>query len=109
MFNQKQKLKTWDELKQEYRFLENKRFLFMQLLHAISKSWKEDLSNIKDSIHNLIIQDHHIIRKRNMYFLNRLRSKEIFLLLKKKNKMRQDYIIKRSSAIAILTEKTFTF
>ena len=25
-FNERQKLKTWDELKQEYRFQENKRF-----------------------------------------------------------------------------------
>ena len=77
MFTERQKLKTWDELKQEYRFLENKRFLFMQLLHAIPKSWKEDLSKVKENIHNLIIQDHHIIRKHHMYFLNRLGSKEI--------------------------------
>ena len=77
MFNERQKLKAWDELKQEYRFLENKRFLFMQLLHAIPKSWKEDLSKVKENIHNLIIQDHHIIRKHHMYFLNRLGSKEI--------------------------------
>ena len=47
LFNKRQKLKTWDELKQEYRFLENKRFLFMHLLHEIPKSWKEDLSNVK--------------------------------------------------------------
>ena len=30
-------MKTWDELKQEYGFHENKRFLFIQLLH---KSWQ---------------------------------------------------------------------
>ena len=50
LFNERQKLKTWDELKQEYRFLENKRFLFMQLLYAIPKSWKEDLSKVKENI-----------------------------------------------------------
>ena len=81
LFNERQKLKTWDELKQEYRFHENKRFLFMQLLHAIPKSWKEELSNVKENIHNLIIQDHHIIRKNHMYFLNRLSSKEIYNFL----------------------------
>ena len=81
MFNERQKLKTLDELKQEYRFLENKRFLFMQLLHAIFKSWKEDLFKVKENIHNLIIQDHHIIRKHRMYFLNRLSSKEIYNFL----------------------------
>ena len=55
LFHERQKLKTWEELKQEYRFLEIKRFLFMQLLHAIPKSWKEDLSNLKENTDNLII------------------------------------------------------
>ena len=74
-------MKTWDELEQEYRFLENKRFLFMQLLHAVPKSWKDDLFKVKENIHNLIIQDHHIIRKHHMDFLNRLSSKEIYNFL----------------------------
>ena len=74
-------MKTLDELKQEYRFLENKKFLFMQLLHAIFKSWKEDLFKVKENIHNLIIQDHHIIRKHHMCFRNRLSSKEIYNFL----------------------------
>ena len=81
MFNERQKLKTLDELKQEYRFLENKRFLFMQLLHAVPKSWEDDLFKVKENIHNLIIQDHHIIRKHHMHFLNRLSSKEIYNFL----------------------------
>ena len=74
-------MKTWDELEQEYRFLENKRFLFMQLLHAVPKSWEDDLFKVKENIHNLIIQDHHIIRKHHMHFLNRLSSKEIYNFL----------------------------
>ena len=53
----------------------------MQLLHAIPKSWKEDLSKVKENIHNLIIQDDHIIRKHHMYFLDRLSSKEIYNFL----------------------------
>ena len=81
MFNEKRKLKTWDELKQEYGFHEYKRFLLMQLLHAIPKSWKNDLSHVKENIHNLVIQIHHIIRKHHMYFLNRLSSKEIYNFL----------------------------
>ena len=54
-----------------------KDFLFRQLLHAIPKSWKKYLSDVRDNIHNLIIQHHHIIRKHHMSFLNRLNSKEI--------------------------------
>ena len=76
LFNERQKLKTQGELKQEYGFYENKKCLFMQLLHAIPKSWKNDISEVKENIDNLVIQDHHIIRKHPMHFLNRLSSKE---------------------------------
>ena len=81
----------------------------MQLLHAISKSRKNDLSDVQENIDNLVIQDHHIIRKHHVFL--RLRSKQftILLLLKKKNNLHQDYTIKRSSAISILTGKKSTY
>ena len=48
----------------------------MQLLHTIPQSWKEDISNVRENIHNMVIHDHHIIGKHHIYFLNRLSSKE---------------------------------
>ena len=72
MFNERQKLKTWDELKQEYGFHENKRFLFVRLLHAIPKSGKTDLPDVKENIDILVNQVHHIIRKR-------MQSHELFM------------------------------
>ena len=50
----------------------------MQLFYAIPKSWINDLSDVKENIHNLIFQDHHLLRKHHMYFLNRLSSKKIY-------------------------------
>ena len=50
----------------------------MQLLHAIPKSWKNVLFDVKENIHDLVIQDRHLIKKTHMYFLNRLNSKEIY-------------------------------
>ena len=50
----------------------------MQLLHAIPKSWKNVLFDVKENIHDLVIQDRHLIKKPHMYFLNRLNSKEIY-------------------------------
>ena len=49
LFNERQKLKTWDELEQEYNFHEYKNFLFMQLLYPIHKSWKNNLSGYPQS------------------------------------------------------------
>ena len=53
----------------------------MQILHAVPKPWRNYLSDVKGNIHNLVIQDHHIIRKHHIYFLDRLSSKEIYNFL----------------------------
>ena len=84
----------------------------MQLIHAIPKSCKEHLSNVKEKIHNLIIQDHRIIRQQHMYFLNRLSSKEIynFLMAQKEEKTAlRLYYQKKFSNSKILTGKKFTY
>lgn len=41
----------------------------MQLIFAISKTWKGDLAVVKENIHNLVIRDHHLITKSIFYFL----------------------------------------
>ena len=50
---------------------------------------KNNLSDVKENMHNLVIQDHHLIRKHHMCFLNRLSSKEIynFLIYLQKKKL----------------------
>ena len=35
----------------------------MEVLHAIPKSWKTNLSAVKENIDNLVNQDHHLVRK----------------------------------------------
>ena len=40
-----------------------------------------NLCNVKENIHNLIIQDHCVIGKHHIYFLNSLSSKEIYNFL----------------------------
>ena len=48
----------------------------MLLLHVVTKSWKKDLSAVKENIGNLVIQNHHVTRKHHIYFPNRLSSKK---------------------------------
>ena len=40
-----------------------------------------NLCNVKENIHNLISQDHRVIGKHHIYFLNSLSSKEIYNFL----------------------------
>ena len=42
---------------------------------------KNDLSDVKENIHDLIFQNHHLIRKHHIHFTNRLSSKEIYNVL----------------------------
>ena len=45
------------------------------------KHGKNDLCDVKENIHNLFFQVHHLIRKHHIYFLNRLSRKEIYNFL----------------------------
>ena len=53
-------------------FMRIKDFYLCSLLHAIPKSWKNDLPDVKENIDNLVNQVHHIIRKR-------MQSYELFM------------------------------
>ena len=55
----------------------------MQLLYAIPKSWINSVSDVKEYIHN---QHHHLMRKRQIYLLNKIGSKKIFFFLSERRK-----------------------
>ena len=71
-------LKMWEVLKEEYQLNENKKFAFIQIIHAIPKSWKENLASTLENIDNLVVQDHHLIQKNQVCILNKLTSKKIY-------------------------------
>ena len=63
LFQNNQQIKKWDELKTEFDLIENEKFLLVQITHALPISLKEILGNYTESINNLHIQDHHLIKK----------------------------------------------
>ena len=64
LFNERQKLKTWDELEQEYTFHEYKNFYLCSYYIQFINQGK----TIFLVIHNLVLQDHHLIRKTSHVF-----------------------------------------
>ena len=68
LFQKKQQIKKWDELKTESDLIENEKFLIVKITHALPSSLNEILRNYTDSINNLVIQDHHLIKKNIKYF-----------------------------------------
>ena len=47
----------------EFDLIENEKFLVVQIINALPSSRKEILQNYTDSIDNLVIQDHDLIKK----------------------------------------------
>ena len=60
-------IKKWNELKTEFDLNENEKFLIVQIIHALPILGKEILRNYTESINNLVIQDHHLIKNIKYY------------------------------------------
>ena len=81
LFQNNQQIKKWNELKTEFDLIENEKFLMVQIIHALPISWKETLRNYTESINNLVIQDHHLIKKHQILSLNKLNSAALYKIL----------------------------
>ena len=53
----------------------------MPLLHARPKAQKKDLPAVKQTIDDFSTQDHHLVKKHQIYFLNRITSKKSYNIL----------------------------
>ena len=67
-----QQIKKWNKLKTEFDLIDNEKFLIVQIIHALPILWKEILRNHTESINNLVIQDHHLVKEHQILSLNKL-------------------------------------
>ena len=56
------------QIKTEFDLIENEKFLIVQITHALPISWKDILRIYTETISNLVIQDHHLIKKHEMKY-----------------------------------------
>ena len=81
-------LESWNDLKIEYN-LTNKTYIqWLQLKHAIPLKWKAIIKQNPGKVSDLLIHDHHLIKKARILTLEKLSSKELYsiLITKFKNK-----------------------
>ena len=76
-----QQIKKWNKLKTEFDLNDNEKFLIVQIIHALPILWKEILWNYTESINNLVIQDHHLIKEHQILSLNKLNSATLYEIL----------------------------
>ena len=87
-------IKPWEDIKIEFHFKDTQKIYWLQIIDALPKSWKDAILKDKGNAKNLVIFDHHIVRKSQICSLNKLTSKELYLILVDANTVKptaQDY------------------
>ena len=87
-------IKLLEDIKIEFHLRETHKIYWLQITNALPKSWKDIILKDKVNAKNLVIFDHHIVRKSQICSLNKLTSKELYLILVDANTVKptaQDY------------------
>ena len=75
MFNDNGNIKPCKDLKTEFHLKDTHKIYWLQIIDALPKSWKDAILKDKGNAKNLVIFDHHIVRKSQICSLNKLNSK----------------------------------
>ena len=73
-------IKPWKQLQGEYVLANKLKFKWIQLIHFLPKPWIKQIFIDSGNSINLTIQDHHLIKKHQILFLNKLDSKELYYI-----------------------------
>ena len=79
-FDSAGKLKSWETFKEEFNMTDACKFQWLQIIHAIPKKWRESISDFDGNLESLIIKDHNLIKKNQVYSITRFDSKELYKL-----------------------------
>ena len=72
------KTKSWDYFKSEYNLPNKVKYCWIQFTDSLPKLWKDRILNCIGNSVNQCIFDHHLIKKNNLYYLNKLESRELY-------------------------------
>ena len=94
LFNDNGNIKPWKDLKVEFHLKDTHKIYCLQIIDALPKTWKDIILKDKGNAKNLVTFDHHIVRNSQIFRLNKLTSKELYLILVDANTVKptsQDY------------------
>ena len=64
LFENNGKMRSWEDLRVKLGLDVNEKFYWRQIIHAISRAWKKMFLECVDNISDLIINEHHLIKKK---------------------------------------------
>ena len=82
------------DLKKKSHLRDTHKIYWLQIIDALPKTWKDIILKDKGNAKNLVIFDHHTVRNSQIHSLNKLTSKELYLILVEANTVKptaQDY------------------
>ena len=94
LFNDDGNIKPWKDLKIEFHIKDTHKIYWLQIIDALLKNWKDITLKDRGNAKSLVIFDHHIVRNSQIHSLNKLTSKELYLILVEANTVKptaQDY------------------
>ena len=85
LFNDNGSIKPWKDLKFEFHLKDTHKIYWLQIIDALPKTWKDNILNGKRNAKNVAIFDHHIVINSQIFSLNKLTSKVLYLILVEAN------------------------
>ena len=67
-----------EDLRAKLGLDENKKFYWRQIMDTVPCAWKEIFLECGNNINDLIIKEHHLIKKHQIYCLEKLNSRELY-------------------------------
>ena len=72
--------KVWLDIETQFNLSNKQHYFWIQLINAIPKSWKEELCRSNHILDAFSVYDHHLIKKNQIYSLDKCNSKELYCL-----------------------------
>ena len=97
LFESNSRMRSWGDLREKLGLDDNKKFYWRQIIHAISRAWKEMFLEYGNNISDLIVKEHHLVKKHQIYYLEKLNIRELYnmqLILKVEKPTAQTYFEK---------------
>ena len=74
-------IKSWNDLKNEFKLEQRLYFKWMQLVNVIPINWINNLKHSDTYLQNLILLDHHLVKSNSLFGIEKLDSRELYCII----------------------------
>ena len=74
-------IKSWNDLKNKFRFEQQLYFKQMQLVNTTPSNWKNNLKHSDVYSQNLILFDHHLVKSNSLFNIEKVEPRELYYII----------------------------